>query len=100
MWKNQTPNSLEECYTHNYCAYCRVCPGNNFSENGNPLIPSENNCSIAKIKFNLAEKIKKGYNPLINSTLQERLNEIEFEEVRLYRVESTDYRTKSKKING
>lgn len=63
----------EECGQHDYCDYCKLCPGLNFAEHGTPLKAAENNCFIAKIRWNLAMKLKKGQDPLKGKTLQEAL---------------------------
>ena len=75
-WRAIRPNELHECYTHDYCSYCRICPGNNQVANGNPLIPSENNCTVAKIKRDFCQKRTSGYDPLCGKTMEERLNEL------------------------
>lgn len=55
-WKSLTLTDYEECGRHDYCAYCNLCPGNNYIENGTPLKASEVNCYIAKIRHELAQK--------------------------------------------
>jgi radical SAM protein with 4Fe4S-binding SPASM domain len=91
-WRMQGAENLLGCYTHDYCSYCRVCPGNNFVENGNPLIPSENNCAIAKMKFNFAQKLKNGYSPLNGKTLETRLLEVQPPEKQYKRINSKNFR--------
>ena len=75
-WRAVQPNKLQECYTHDYCFYCRICPGNNQVANGDPLIPSENNCTVAKIKRDFCQKRASGYDPLHGKTMEERLDEL------------------------
>ena len=84
-WRRQTFKDFVECYTHEYCVYCRMCPGNNYVANKTPLKPSENNCAIAKIKYVLSQKLKDGYDPLNGNTLENRLQEIELQERILHR---------------
>jgi len=75
-WRRLTLNDYEECGRYDYCAYCNLCPGNNFIENGTPLKASEVNCHVAKTRFELAEKMMQGYDPLNGKTIRERLAEL------------------------
>lgn len=84
-WRSVTFSNFPECYTHDYCVYCRLCPGNNHVTNGTPFKPSENNCTIAKIKHTLALKLKSGLDPLQGLTLKERLSQIDNREEILHR---------------
>lgn len=70
-WKSLTLTDYEECGRHDYCAYCNLCPGNNYIENGTPLKASEVNCYIAKIRHELAQKMMKCFDPLEGKTLIE-----------------------------
>ena len=92
-WQNLTLNDYEECGRYDYCAYCNLCPGNNFSEFGTPLKASENNCYIAKIRYNLATKMmKEGYDPLNGYSLSECLSQLpDFEKKELKREYSEKY---------
>lgn len=65
----------EECGRHPYCAFCLICPGLNFNEHGTVFKAAENNCFIARVRYNLSEKMKKGYDPLCGKTLSEKLAE-------------------------
>ena len=73
-WQKLRLKDYEECGIHDYCDYCNLCTGTNFSENGTPLKASENNCYIAKNRCNLANKLKSGYDSLEGMTLQDCLN--------------------------
>ena len=75
-WKELSLNDYEECGRHEYCAYCNLCPGNNFIEHGTPTKASEVNCYIAKTRYELAQKMMKGYDPLQGKTLRNRLAEL------------------------
>lgn len=63
-WQELSLGKYEECGTHKYCDFCKLCPGLNFSEHGTVLKAAENNCYLAKIRYNLAEKIKSGNDPV------------------------------------
>ena len=92
-WQNLTLNDYEECGRYDYCDYCNLCPGNNFSEFGTPLKASENNCYIAKIRYNLAMRMmKEGYDPLNGYSLFECLSQLpDFEKKELKREYSEKY---------
>ena len=75
-WRGLKLSDYEECGRYDYCSYCNLCPGNNFIEHGTPLKASEVNCSMAKARYNLAQKMMQGYDPLNGKTLRERLDEL------------------------
>ena len=75
-WLGLVLNNYEECGKLDYCAYCNLCPGNNFIEHGTPLKASEVNCYMAKARYNLAQNLQKGNDPLKGKTLRERLVEL------------------------
>lgn len=57
-WLNLKLKSYEVCGRYDYCAFCNLCPGMNYAEHGTPLKPAENSCFLAKIRYNLYNKIK------------------------------------------
>lgn len=73
-WRNLKLKDYEECGHFDYCDYCNLCPGNNFIEHGTPLKASEINCTMAKTRYNLALKLKKGQDPLDGMTVIDRLS--------------------------
>lgn len=75
-WRSLTLSDYEECGTHDYCAYCNLCPGNNHSEHGTPTKAGENNCFMAKCRWRLATKMKDGHDPLQGRTPMEVLADI------------------------
>ncbi|MBQ8485432.1 MAG: radical SAM protein [Bacteroidaceae bacterium] len=75
-WNSLTLKQYEECGQHDYCDYCNLCPGNNFHENGTPLKASENNCYMAKVRYELAQKMISGYDPIKGKALQDKLAEL------------------------
>lgn len=91
-WKEKTLADCTDCHKHPYCLFCQMCPGNNYIAHGTPLKASDNNCSIAKERYNLAIKMKDGYDPLQGKGLEERLNELDVTLSPLYRCDSVNYR--------
>lgn len=91
-WLGLTLNDYEECGKEDYCAYCNLCPGNNFVAYGTPLKASEVNCHMAKTRFELANKMKQGYDPLKGKSLRERLSELpDYKPIKIKREMSQDY---------
>ena len=75
-WLEQTLENYEECARHDYCSYCNLCPGVNFSEHHTPLKPGSNNCFLAKVRCNLARKIMCGEDPLGGRDIEEALDSL------------------------
>ena len=76
-WQHLKMSDYEECGTHEYCSFCSLCAGINYSEHGTPTKAAENNCYLAKIRHKLAQKMKyEQYDPLGGKSLQERLKEL------------------------
>lgn len=91
----------EECGKHTYCTYCNLCPGNNYVEHGTPLKASEVNCFMAKIRYDLAQKLKDGIDPLQGKSLRERLAELpDYQPEKIQREMSADYSDKRLMVGG
>lgn len=101
QWRSMTLNDYKDCGRHDYCDYCNLCPGNNFTEHGNPTFAAENNCYLAKVRHGLAIKMMRGYDPLQGMTLRERLGGLpDYEKVTLKQEYSHDYSDKSLTAGG
>lgn len=74
-WKEITLSDFESCGKEEYCQYCIICAGCNFVATGSPLKACKNNCYIAKCRYDVAEKLKKGNDPLNNKSLIDCLSE-------------------------
>ena len=73
-WEKIHISDLEECGHHPYCAFCSLCCGLNYSEHKDLLKASENGCHLAKIRYNLTQKIREeGYDPLHGKSVRDRL---------------------------
>lgn len=100
-WRGLTLNDYEECGRHTYCDYCNLCPGNNFMEHGTPLKASETNCYMAKNRYDLAQKMMNGYDPLKGKTISERLAELpDYVPVKIQREMSHNYSDMRLKVGG
>lgn len=58
-WERIKLSDYKECNQHNYCSFCAICPGDNYSDTGSPLKASENKCFMAKKRWQYANKIYK-----------------------------------------
>lgn len=77
QWLQTKADDYKECFTHKYCDYCiPFCPGNNYNDRGEPLNGGENNCYLAKIRYNTRMKILAGEDVLHGKTIEERINEL------------------------
>lgn len=100
-WLGLTLNNYEECGKLEYCAYCNLCPGNNFIEHRTPLKASEVNCYIAKTRYELAQNLKQGYDPLKGKKLRDRLAELpDYVPTTLKREMSQNFCDTSLKVGG
>ena len=80
-WTTQLLSNYEECGKHDYCGFCKICPGLNFAEHGTPLKAAENNCFVAKVRYNLANKLSKGQDPLAGKSLGEAIEQLDIKVV-------------------
>ncbi|WP_302458047.1 radical SAM protein [Mediterranea massiliensis] len=101
LWQSLTLSEYQDCGKHEYCDYCNLCVGNNYSEHGNPTIAAENNCYIAKVRYELATKMKNGYDPLHGKSIFEVLNGLQdYTKEKLKREYSQDYSDKRLMVGG
>lgn len=77
VWKKTTLKDFESCGKFEYCDFCIICAGNNYSYSGDILKPCKNNCYIAKCRQALAKKLECGIDPLCGKTLEERLSSLD-----------------------
>jgi hypothetical protein len=99
-WRSITLGDYEACGKQRYCNYCHFCPGANFSETGNPLKPATMNCEMAQIRFELAEKLKHGDDPLNGRTVQECLSSVSIPLLDLKQEYGQSYRGKKLMVSG
>lgn len=83
-WRETTIADIEECGRHPKCEYCYLCCGNNYLEHGTPLKPSKVSCYMAEVRYELAQKLERGEDPLHGLSVAERLQQMEVETVGLF----------------
>lgn len=98
-WRSKRLGDCKDCDKYEYCKFCQMCAGNNYISHGNPLKASENNCFIAKERYELHLRMMDGYDPLQGKSLEERLAELQITTPSLKRLASTNYRNEAR-ING
>lgn len=101
-WRSLKLKDYDQCGKEEFCSYCNLCPGNNFSEHGNVLKASGLNCYIAKNRYTLAKKMMEdGYDPLKGMTVEECIETFDdYIPVEFSRIESHDFSNKSLKVGG
>lgn len=93
-WRSATLQQYEDCGKHDCCAYCNLCAGNNYVEHGDFRKPAENNCTMAKIRCNMALQMMQGYDSLHGQDFVTALQALPKSKVDLKRMYDT------KGING
>ena len=88
-WRESVLQNFTDCGQHEYCAYCNLCPGNNYVEHGNFFKPAETNCYMAKIRYNLAQKLQENYTELTREQFVEALQKLPITKVTLQRMYHT-----------
>ncbi len=89
QWRNTTLQDYTECGRYDYCAYCNLCPGMNFTEYGDYRKPAESNCYMAKVRYNLAQKLMNNYTEYTQEQFVEALHKLPKAKVVLQRIYST-----------
>lgn len=84
-WRNAVVDDYVECGRYDYCDYCNLCAGLNYTEHGDFRKPAETNCYMAKCRFNLAHKLMKYDEPMTREQLIQALQGLPIEKVKLQR---------------
>lgn len=85
-WRTSTVGDYAECGKYDYCDYCNLCAGVNFTEHGDFRKPAETNCYMAKCRFNLARKLMKEETPMTRNQFIKCLQTLPIKEVNLKRL--------------
>ena len=87
FWQKLTLEQYEECGKHEYCAYCNLCPGINYSEHGDVRKAGENNCYTAKCRWSLANRLMKGEAPIsVRDILKKKLEQFSDFDCRINKI--------------
>lgn len=88
-WRNSILQEYTYCGKFQYCVYCNLCPGNNYVEHGDFRKAAETNCYMAKVRYNLAQKLKENYISLSREQFVEALQKLPIEKVTMQRMYNT-----------
>lgn len=85
-WRNAVIADYTECGKHDYCDYCNLCAGVNYTEHNDFRKPAETNCYMARCRYNLAKKLMEKDDPLSREQFIERLQSLAIAKVELKRL--------------
>lgn len=85
-WRQSVMGDYTECYKHDYCDYCNLCAGVNFTEHGDFRKPAETNCYMAQCRYNLAHKLMKNDKTMTREMFINALQELPIKETVLQRT--------------
>lgn len=92
QWRNRTLEDYTECTKYDYCNFCPLCPGLNFTKNGDPFKPSDNNCYIAKIRHEVFQLLQCGQDPLNGNDIDTALSLLpEPENITIKKIQETNF---------
>lgn len=63
-WRMAVVADYTECGKYDYCDYCNLCAGVNYTEHGDFRKPAETNCFMAKCRYNLAHQLMEKDEPM------------------------------------
>ena len=84
-WRKAIVSDYTECGRHDYCDYCNLCAGLNYTEHGDFRVPAETNCYMAKCRYNLAHKLMEHDEDMTRGEFIEALQQLPIEEITLRR---------------
>lgn len=84
-WKNAVIRDYEECGHYVYCDYCNLCAGVNFTEHGDFRKAAETNCYMAKIRYNLAQKLMEHEETMDKDQFIKKLQALPVKKIELHR---------------
>lgn len=85
-WRNAIVADYTDCGKYEYCNYCSLCAGINYSEHKDFRKPAESNCYLAKCRFNLAHKLMEHEEPMSREHFVKALQKLPVEPLELKRV--------------
>lgn len=85
-WRSAVVAEYTECGRYDYCDYCNLCAGVNYTEHGDFRKPAETNCYMAKCRFNLAHKLMAHDEPMTREMFVKALQNLPVEKVDLRRL--------------
>lgn len=84
-WRSAKLSDYEECGKHDYCGYCNLCAGINYTQHSDYRKPAETNCYMAKVRYNLAKSMQGDFVPWSKNELINRIKALKSDSVELAR---------------
>lgn len=88
-WRKAQIKDYAECGKYDYCAYCNLCAGVNYTEYGDYRQPAETNCFMAKVRCTLAHDLMKNDVPMSRDEFVKALQALPKAKVELKRTFNT-----------
>lgn len=88
-WRTAVVADYIECGKYDYCDYCNLCAGVNFTEHGDFRKPAETNCFMAKCRYNLARQLMEKDEPMDRKQFVDALQKLPKAKVVLQRQYDT-----------
>lgn len=88
-WRSAVIADYTECGKHDYCDYCNLCAGINYTEHGDYRKPAETNCYMAQCRCNLAHELMKKDEVMTRDQFIQALHNLEIKEIVLKRLYKT-----------
>lgn len=85
QWEKIKESDYGDCFKHEYCLYCYFCPGNNYNDKKECLNGGENNCYLAKVRYDTAMRYHGGEDLLHGKSIEERICELDIKHSSLHR---------------
>lgn len=76
-WLQCTMREYDKCGTYAYCSCCKPCAGLNYIEHGNYRKAAETSCYMAKIRYELLERLSNGEDLLEGKSIAESIELME-----------------------
>ena len=96
QWRSIKIADLENCGSMPKCDYCNLCIGNNYNEHRIMTKPSDVNCFMADVRYELMQKLKNGYDPLNGLTVTDRLQQFADDQIDKFSKEIIQHRDRCK----
>lgn len=80
-WLQCTMREFDKCGTYAYCSCCKPCAGLNYIEHGDYRKAAETSCYMAKIRYELLERLSKGDDLLEGKSIDEAVELLKVENI-------------------
>lgn len=88
-WRTATLRQYTDCGREEYCDYCNLCSGVNYTEHHDFRKPAETNCHLAKARYQLAQALKAHPAPMNHEQFVQALQALPKAKVDLHRQYDT-----------